>query len=147
MRLCWSVKPICHHIIGWHKNRKMILFVLYWKCVIDLQIKVLLCVLFICEGNLKLQILDKLLSCYFIIYEHYNYARWLTMHCFDLFIINTKFLEVYQGSLPSFKRKLLISNILLGIFKNGLGSNRLWEKSVVEQVIYFRFSPYSLGNL
>ena len=71
---------------------------LYWKCVIDLQIKVLLYVLSIREGNFKLQVevLYTLLSWYFIIYEHYNYARRLTMHCFDIFIINRKFLNIYQ---------------------------------------------------
>ena len=95
---------------------------LYWKCVIDLQIKVLLYVLSIREGNFKLQVevLYTLLSWYFIIYEHYNYARRLTMHCFDIFIINRKFLDIYQ--LP-FKRKLFILKVSLGVFKNGFGSN------------------------
>ena len=62
-------------MIGLHKNQK-----LYWKCTINLQIKVLLYVRSICEDNLKLhvEVLYKLLSWYFI-YDHYNYARWLTI--------------------------------------------------------------------
>ena len=51
---------------------------LYWKCVIDLQIKVLLYVRSIREGNFKLhvEVLHKLLSLYFI---------------YDFYIIGTKF--------------------------------------------------------
>ena len=70
---------------------------LYWKCVIDLQIKVLLYVRSIREGNFKLhvEVLYKLLSWYFI-YDHYNYARWLTIHWFDLYKVETKFPDVYS---------------------------------------------------
>ena len=66
------------------------------------------------KRNFKLQVevLHKLLSCYFIIYEHYNYARWLTMHCFEIFITNTKFLDVYQ--LP-FEKKLFIPKVSSGV--------------------------------
>ena len=79
------------------KSKDSTVFV-YWKCVIDLQIKVLLYVYSIREGNFKLhvEVLYKLLSWYFIIYGHYNYARWLTIYCFDLYIINTKFPNVYN---------------------------------------------------
>ena len=46
---------------------------LYWKCVIDLQIKVLLYVRSV-----------------------HNYARWLTIHCFDLYTTEMKFSDVYN---------------------------------------------------
>ena len=95
---------------------------LYWKCVIDLQIKVLLYIFSFREGNFKLQVEVpyKLLSWYFIIYENYNYARCLIIHCFDFYIIDTKFPDVYQ--LP-FKRKFFIPKVSSGVFKNGIGSN------------------------
>ena len=70
----------------------------YWKCVIDLQIKVLLYVRSIHEGNFKLhvEVMYKLLSWYFVIYDYHNYACWLTIHFFDLYIIDTKFPDVYN---------------------------------------------------
>ena len=70
---------------------------LYWKCVIDLQIKLLFYVHSIFEGNSKLyvEVMYKLLSWYFI-YDHYNYARWLTIHWFDLYTIQTKYPDVYD---------------------------------------------------
>ena len=70
---------------------------LYWNCVIDLQIKVLLYVCSICECNFKLQaeVLHRLLSSYFI-YEHYKYAHLLAIHCFDLYTIDTKFSDIYN---------------------------------------------------
>ena len=70
---------------------------LYWKCIIDLQIKVLLFVCSICEGNFKLQVevLYRLLSWYFI-YDHYKYAHLLTIHWFDLYTIETKFSDIYN---------------------------------------------------
>ena len=77
-------------MIGLHKNQK-----LYWKCAINLQIKVLLYVRSICEDNLKLhvEVLYKLFSWYFI-YDHYNYARWLTIRWLDLYTIEMNFSDV-----------------------------------------------------
>ena len=68
---------------------------LYGKCVIDLQITVLLYVRSIREGNFKLhvEVLYKLLSWYFI-NDHYNCARRFTIHWFDLYTIETKFPDV-----------------------------------------------------
>ena len=69
---------------------------LYWKCIIDLEIKIFY-VCSICEGNFKLhvEVLYKLLSWHFI-YDHYNYARLLTIHWFDLYTSETKFPDIYN---------------------------------------------------
>ena len=56
---------------------------LYWKCVIDLQVLILLYVRSIWEGNFKLhvEVLFKLLICIcFFIFDHCHYARWLSVH-------------------------------------------------------------------
>ena len=51
----------------------------YWKCVIDLQIKVLLYIHSICEDfKLYVKVVHKSLSWYFI-YDHYNYCCWLAI--------------------------------------------------------------------
>ena len=70
---------------------------LYWKSVIDLQITILLYIRSIREGNFKLhvEVLYKLLNWYFI-FDHYNYARWLTIHWFDLNALETTFPDVYN---------------------------------------------------
>ena len=70
---------------------------LLWKCVTDLEIKVLLYIRSIREGNFKLHVeaLHKLLSWYFI-YDHYNYGCLLMMHWFNLYTTETKFLDVYN---------------------------------------------------
>ena len=80
---------------------------MYWKCVIDLQIKILLYVRYINESNFKLhaEILYKLLSRYFI-YDHYNYACQLTVHWFDLYAAETKFLTLSH----SFRQEIFHSN-------------------------------------
>ena len=49
------------------------------------------------EGHLKLhvEVLYKLLSWYFM-YDHYNYACWLTIYWFDLYTIVTKFPDIHN---------------------------------------------------
>ena len=49
------------------------------------------------EGNFKLyiEIMRKLLKWYFI-FDHYNYARWLTIHWFDLSNLHIQFPDVFE---------------------------------------------------
>ena len=57
----------------------------YWSLVINLQIEILVFVRSIREVNflLYVRILRNLLKCFFAL-DHTNYARWLTIHVFDL---------------------------------------------------------------
>ena len=70
-----------------------------------MQIKVFLYVRSIREGNFKLNVeaLHKLLSWDFV-YDHYNYACWFAIHCFDLYTIKMKFSDVYSFKNFSFQK-------------------------------------------
>ena len=70
---------------------------LYWKCVIDLQVLILLHVHSIREGNFKLhvKVLFKLLILFFI-FDHCHFARWLIIQWFDLYTIESKFPDLYN---------------------------------------------------
>ena len=70
---------------------------LYWKCVIDLQVLILLYVRSIWEGNFKLhvEVLFKLLI-WFFMFDHCHYTRWLTVQWFDLYTIESKFPDLYN---------------------------------------------------
>ena len=70
---------------------------LYWKCVIDLQVLILLYVRSIREGNFKLhvEVLFRLLI-WFFIFDHCHYARWLTLKWFELYIIEPKFPDLFN---------------------------------------------------
>ena len=70
---------------------------LYWKCVIDLQVLILLYVRSIRVGNFKLhvEVLFKLLILFFI-FDHCHYTHWLTMQWFDLYTIESKFPDLYN---------------------------------------------------
>ena len=70
---------------------------LYWNCVVDLQVPILLYVRSIREGNFKLhvEVLFKLLI-WFFIFDHCDYARWMTIQWFDLHTIESKFLDLYN---------------------------------------------------
>ena len=70
---------------------------MYWKNVIDVQILILVYIRSIREGNFKLhvEVLYRLLAWVFI-FDHYHYARWLTIHWFDLYTLESKFPDVYD---------------------------------------------------
>ena len=70
---------------------------LYWKCVIDLELLILLYIRSIREGNFKLHVeVLYLLLVWFFIFDHVHYARWLTIHWFDLYNIESKFPDLYE---------------------------------------------------
>ena len=70
---------------------------LYWKMVMELEIGILIYLRSIREGNFRLhfETLRKLLK-YFFIFDRYNYARWLTVHWFDLKNLESNFPDVYR---------------------------------------------------
>ena len=65
--------------------------------VMELAIGILIYLRCICEGNFRLhfETLWKLLK-YFIIFDRYNYARWLTVHWFDLKNLESTFPDVHK---------------------------------------------------
>ena len=68
----------------------------YLKIVLDLQAQILSFVRSIREGNfiLYVQSLRSILKWFFIL-DHYNYARWLTVHVFDMMNLHITNPDVY----------------------------------------------------
>ena len=75
----------------------------YWSLVINLQIEILVFVRSIREVNflLYVRILRNLLKCFFAL-DHTNYARWLTIHVFDLIFLTTTHPDIYQQMFKGF---------------------------------------------
>ena len=75
----------------------------YWSLVINLQIEILVFVRSIREGNFHVyvQSLRNLSECFFAL-DHTNYARWLTIHVFDLISVPITHPNVYQQMLKGF---------------------------------------------
>ena len=75
----------------------------YWSLVINLQIEILIFVCSVREGNFNLyvQSLRNPLKWFFAL-DHTNYARWLTIHVFDLISLPTTHPDVYQQILKGF---------------------------------------------
>ena len=70
---------------------------LYWKMFIDLEVLIHIYVRSIREGNFKLhvEVLYLLLS-WFFIFDHVHYARWLTVHWFDMFNLKSTFPDLFE---------------------------------------------------
>ena len=70
----------------------------YWKLVMEYQSHLLVFVRSIREGNFQLYIesLQKLIKWTFV-FDKINYARWLSVHIFDLMIMETKHPEVFKA--------------------------------------------------
>ena len=70
---------------------------LYWKLVIELEMLILMYVRSLREGNFKLhlEVLYLLLS-WFFSFNHVHYARWLTVHWFDLYHLESKFPDLFE---------------------------------------------------
>ena len=75
----------------------------YWRSVKNLQIEILVIVCSIREGNFPLfvQSLRNLLTWFFAL-DHTTYARWLTIHVFDLISLSTTHPDIYQQVLQRF---------------------------------------------
>ena len=90
----------------------------YLKMVIELEMEFLAFVRSIREGNFPLYIQSlRSLSKWFFILDHYNYARWITVHLFDLISLHITFPGVYQemmkGSFSFCKTKRPFSRMAL----------------------------------
>ena len=70
----------------------------YWKLIIEYQVHLLVFVRSIREGNFELYIesLQKLITWSFAL-DKFNYARWLSVHIFDLMTTETNHPEVYKN--------------------------------------------------
>ena len=75
----------------------------YWSLVTNLQIGILVFARSVREGNfyLYVQSLRNLLKWFFAL-DHTNYARWLTIHVFDLISLPITHPDVYQQMLRGF---------------------------------------------
>jgi len=60
----------------------------YWKLIIELMLDVLIFIRSIREGNFLLYttMLRQLIK-WFFIFDHYHYARWISIHLYDLFTL------------------------------------------------------------
>ena len=71
---------------------------LYWKMILDLQIDILLFIRSIRESNFCLYVLClKNLMKWMFAMDHYHYARWLSVHLFDLVHLHLDCPDVYQA--------------------------------------------------
>ena len=79
---------------------------LYWKLVIDLELIILMYIRSIREGDFKLhiEVLYLLLS-WFFIFDHIHYARWLTIHWFDLFNFELTYINNFRREVFSFRNQ------------------------------------------
>ena len=79
---------------------------LYWKLVIDLELLILMYIRSIREGDFKLhiEVLYLLLS-WFFIFDHIHYARWLTIHWFDLFNFELTYINNFRREVFSFRNQ------------------------------------------
>ena len=69
----------------------------YWYLIIKLQINILLFIKSIRESNFPLYVLSlqKLVKWKFAL-DHYNYARWISVHLFDLMTLSSTCPDVYK---------------------------------------------------
>ena len=70
---------------------------LYWKLVIDFEMLILIYIRSLREGNFKphLEVLYLLLS-WFFLFNHINCARWLTVHWFDMYHLESNFPDLFE---------------------------------------------------
>ena len=71
---------------------------LYWKMILDLQIDILLFIRSIRESNFHLYVLclKKLMKWIFAM-NHFHYARWLSVHLFDLVHLHLECPDVFEA--------------------------------------------------
>lgn len=82
------------------KNNEMCL---YWKMVMHFQMQILILVTSIRECNFKLyvEVLQNVIKWDFV-FDHCNYARWLSIHLFDLIILDIMHPDVYHNMASGF---------------------------------------------
>ena len=71
---------------------------LYWKNILEMQIHILIFIRAIRESNFELYVVSlKSLLKWFFALDHYNYARWLLVHLFDLLSLENSLPDIYQN--------------------------------------------------
>ena len=87
-------------------------------------------------SNYMLKYCTKLLSWYFI-YYNYKYARWLTIHWFNLYTTETKFSNVYNFlSKGNFSFQMCHWKFSIMVWIKFMSRIISLAKGVAEQVIY-----------
>ena len=83
----------------WLENRsKESVMSFYWKTILDLELHILIFIRSIRESNFALYIssLRSLMKWFFAL-DHYNYARWLSVHIHDLLKLEYSIPDVFQN--------------------------------------------------
>ena len=71
---------------------------LYWKNILEMQIHILIFIRALSESNFELYVVSlKSLMKWFFALDHYNYARWLSVHLFDLLSLKNSLPDIYQN--------------------------------------------------
>ena len=71
---------------------------LYWKNILEMQIHILIFIRALRVSNFELFVVSlKSLMKWFFSLDHYNYARWLSVHFFDLLSVENSLPDTYQN--------------------------------------------------
>ena len=69
---------------------------LYWKNILEMQIHILIFIRAYSNFELYVVSLKSLMKWFFAL-DHYNYARWLSVHLFDLLSLENSLPDIYQN--------------------------------------------------
>ena len=71
---------------------------LYWKNILEMQIHILIFIRALRESNFELYVVSlKSLMKWFFALDHYNCARWLSVHLFNLLNLENSLPDIYQN--------------------------------------------------
>ena len=71
----------------------------YWKLILELMVDVLVFIRSLREGKYPLYIVSlRKLICWYFTMDHYNYARWLSVHIYDLLSLPQNSLQLHSFS-------------------------------------------------
>ena len=69
----------------------------YWKLILDFQVLALVLIRSIREGNFQVYVESLVsISKWYFALDHYHYARWCTVQCFDLMLLESTCPDVYN---------------------------------------------------
>ena len=90
-----SILPVMDWLQKVRSNQSEMSF--YWNIILHVEVSILVFIRSIREGNFTLykQSLWSLMKWYFAL-DHYNYARWLTVHLFDLTCLEFTCPDIYN---------------------------------------------------
>ena len=85
-------------ILQWLENKSKINeMCFYWRLILELMIDLHVFIRYFREGKhpLYIALLCKLIRWYFVL-DHYNYARWLSVHIYDLLALPQNLPQLHQ---------------------------------------------------